>query len=423
MKSKTGMIGIILLIIFAAGSFWIYSSRTSVMQSSEKAVYYCPMHTYYTSDKPGNCPICGMKLVKREDESSPLPESKAAASAGAETEPKVFTMEEFLKLKPHEVCLLHKCKMGNCMMVITPEMVKLGKCPHCGEDLNIIIKELMPSGYSNIKLTSEKQQMIGIKTELVKKINLTKTIRTVGRIAYDPELYQTEEEFIQAAQALKKAETGHLEEVKEQASKLVDSSRLKLKLMGLSDDLIQEVENAGKPDKSLLYSEPGGKVWVYAPIYEYELPLIKTGDSIEAEVSANPGQKYHGTIRSIDPVLDPMTRSVRARAVLDNADGALKPEMYVNVTLQAGLGEVLAVPEEAVFATGEKNIIFVEKKDGFFEPREVITGASSEGHRQIKSGLNEGEEVVVSGNFLIDSESRLKGALEGVSGGEHQHGQ
>jgi RND family efflux transporter MFP subunit len=159
------------------------------------------------------------------------------------------------------------------------------------------------------------------------------------------------------------------------------------------------------------------------PVYEYEMPLVKTGDNIEVEVPAITGKKMNGVIRSIDPVLDPMTRSVRVRAVLENPDGVLKPEMYVNATLQANLGEVLVVPQEAVFATGDKNVIFVAKKGGLFEPREVKVGAVSEGVEEIKSGLSEGETVVVSGNFLIDSESRLKGALEGMGGGGHQHGQ
>ena len=117
-----------------------------------------------------------------------------------------------------------------------------------------------------------------------------------------------------------------------------------------------------------------------------------------------------------------MTRTVRIRAVLDNAEGLLKPEMYVNASLQINLGEVLAVPEQAIFSTGEKNILFVTKPDGVFEPRDVVVGAKSSGYSEIKSGVTEGEMVVTSGNFLIDSESRLKAALEGLGAGGHSHG-
>lgn len=420
---------VIVLIVFGIGAFLIYRSgitpwRASKMMSAQKAVYYCPMHPTYTSDRPGDCPICNMKLVKKD-----LPADEAMrAHEGHEGHapvqaPRTFTVEKLLKMKPGEICLLHKCKMGTCMIAMTEEFARLGKCPHCGEDLGVVIKDLAPAGYAPVTLSDEKSQIIGIKTAPVTKTTMTKTIRTTGRIAHDPELYQAEEEYVQAVESLKKAEASNIPEIREQAAKLVESSTMKLKLMGLSSELIQEIEMAGAADRSLLHSEAGMKVWLYAPIYEYEIPLVKIGDSVEVEAPAISGKKFQGVIRAIDPVLDHMTRTVRVRAVLDNPEGHLKHEMYVNATLQINLGQLLTVPEEAVFATGEKNIIFVTEQGGVFEPREVEVGASSEGRREIKSGLAEGETVVVSGNFLIDSESRLKGALEGMGAGGHQHGQ
>ncbi|MBI1977507.1 MAG: efflux RND transporter periplasmic adaptor subunit [Candidatus Omnitrophica bacterium] len=390
--------------------------------SSKKALYYCPMHPSYTSDRPGDCPICNMKLVKAE---SDKPAEGSHAGHEKQAAPREFTIEELVSMKPGEICLLHKCKMGSCLIAMTPELAKLGKCPHCGEDLGVIVKDFVAlKGYANVKLSSDKVQTIGIKTDLAKKMAITKTIRTVGRIAYDPELYQAEEEYVQAIQALRKAETGTISEVKEQASRLVDSAKIKLKLLGLSDNLIKEIEVRGKPDRSLLYSEAGGNVWLYAPIYEYEIPLVKVGDKIQAEVPAIPGKNFQGVIRSIDSVLDSMTRTIRVRAVLDNLEGLLKPEMYANASLQMDLGEVLVVPEEAVFRTGEKNIVFVTKDNGVFEPRQVTLGVKSDQFQEIKSGVLEGESVVTSGNFLIDSESRLKSALEGAgqASGGHQHG-
>ena len=285
-----------------------------------------------------------------------------------------------------------------------------------------VSSEASPDGYAPILVTPEKQQLIGVKTAPAEKRPVTKTIRTVGRIAYDPELYQAQQEFSQAAQAKEKADTGTIDEIKEQAAQLVESAKIKLRLLGLSDELIQEVAASKKPDRSLLYSDVGGTVWLYAPVYEYEIPLVKVGDQLKIEAPAIPGKKFQGKIRSMDSVLDPVTRSVRVRAVLENPEGILKPEMYVNATLQIDLGEVLTVPEEAVFKTGDKNIVFVAKSGGLFEPREVELGVKSESFQEIKSGVSENETVVVSGNFLIDSESRLKAALEGMGGGAHQHG-
>jgi len=425
-NSKSAIVFLVIGLILGGVSFGIARSfNQSATAGKEKAIYYCPMHPTYTSDRPGDCPICNMKLVKKEmedHEAHTAEEHRALIANEAKQPPRELTVEELMKMKPGEICLLHKCKMGTCMIAMTEEMARLGKCPHCGEDLGIVVKDAVPQGYAAVKLNQEKQQVLGLRTALVEKKAMNKTIRALGRIAYDPELYQAEEEFVQALKAAQKAEKGTVPEIKEQANKLADSGRLKLKLMGLNDDLIAEIEKSGVPDRTLLYGEPGKTVWLYAPIYEYELPLVKVGQKVAVEVPAVQGKAYEGIIRSIDPVLDPTTRTVRVRAQLENTDGSLRPEMYVNALVEVALGEVLAVPEEAVFMTGEKNIVFVDKGNGKFEPREIFVGAKADEYYEVKKGLGAGESVVTSGNFLIDSESRLKSALEGMtSGGGHQH--
>ncbi len=417
-------VGILLIVVIVVGAMAFRSLGHLSVHSAKhaaKAVYYCPMHPNYTSDRPGTCPICNMSLVKRETSKPEAASSMPGMAMPDQAAPKVFTVAQLVAMKPGEICLLHKCKMGQCLVAMTPELARLGKCPHCGEDLGVIIKEAFPEGYTQVQLGAEKQPVIGVKTAPVQKLALTKTIRASGRIAYDPELYQAEEEYLQAAQALKKVETAD-PEIREQAAKLVDSAKIKLRLLGLSNAIVQEIEKAGKPDRSLLYSDAGGKVWLYASIYEYEMPFVREGDSVEVDVPAISDKKFQGIVRSLDSVVDPVTRSIRVRAQLENPDGVLKPEMYVNATLRTSLGEQVAVPEEAVFATGEKNIVFVVKENNVFEPREVALGAKADHFYQIKSGLQEGEQVVTSGNFLIDSESRLKAALQGAAGGEHSHG-
>lgn len=449
---KLGRNEIIIILLIVVGVATVFSLRSGTVgeffsgQSASKNVYYCPMHPTYTSDRPGSCPICNMSLVKRKPEKSEESsdsmnmkrmqdlsgmsmentEHAGHTAGGSMTSSemggmKTFTVEELMKMKPGEICLLHKCKHGTCMLAMTEEAARLGKCPHCGEDLGVIVKNAIPEGHAPVKLGTDNQLTLGIETAPVKKMALVKTIRTVGRIAYDPELYQAEEEYLQAIQASRKAETA-VPEIKEQAAKLVDSSKIKLRLLGLSDKIVQEIEQAGKPDRSLLYSDAGGKVWLYAPIYEYELPFVKVGDDIDAEVPARAGEKFKGTIRSIDSVIDSTTRSVRVRAVLDNPEGILKPEMYVNASLQVDLGENVAVSKEAVFMTGENNIVFISVGGGRYEPRQVILGAEADNFYQVKNGLQEGELVVTSGNFLIDSESRLKSALSGTGGRGHNHG-
>ncbi len=454
MKSRI-LIPILILLLGAGAGLWAVKSGVSSKflssVSREKAVYYCPMHPTYTSDRPGDCPICNMKLVKRE---TPVAGSVAEEEKGPKK----------------DICYLHNCphlKEGKpCPMLVVGKEGEPVTCPICGThitegnasktkkilywtdpmipgyksdkpgkspmgmDLIPVYEEngveitssiLPPSGYAPILVTPQKQQLIGVKTALAEKKQVTKVVRTVGRIAYDPELYQAQQEFAQAVQAKEKADTGTIDEIKEQAAQLVESAKIKLRLLGLSDELIQEVAISKKPDRSFLYSDAGGTVWLYAPIYEYEIPLVKVGDQLEVEAPAIPGKKFQGKIRSIDSVLDPVTRSVRVRAVLENPEGLLKPEMYVNATLQIDLGEVLTVPESAVFRTGERNIVFVAKENGIFEPRDVTLGVKSEGFQTVQAGISEGEQVVTSGNFLIDSESRLKAAFEGMAEGAHSH--
>ena len=141
---------------------------------------------------------------------------------------------------------------------------------------------------------------------------------------------------------------------------------------------------------------------------------------IDARTLAQPDIVFRGRIKAIDSVIDPKTRSARARAEIENQDGILKPDMYLNAQIKIDLGERLTVPESAVMDSGNRRIVFIADGKGFFEPREVVLGAKSEDYYQVKSGLVEGEKVVTSGNFLIDSESKLKASLSALAGG-HQH--
>ncbi len=382
---------------------------------SKTAVYYCPMHPTYTSDKPGDCPICNMTLVKRENAGSP------AIKGDPQT--------------AEDICYMHNCPMmkpgQKCPMMVVAKTGEEVTCPVCGThvaetsvvDPTKSILVSTPTGYAPILVTPQKRQLIGVRTAKVERRVISKTIRAVGRIAYDPELYQAEQEYISSIRAWKEVEKSTSPDAAANAKRLLESSQTRLRLLGLSKELIEEVATWEAPDKSLLLMDSSGKAWLYAPIYEYELPLVKVGQMISIEASATIGKTLTGTIRSIDSVLDPMTRTARVRAVLVDPDGGLKPEMYVNTSIAVTSGEVIAIPEEAIFNTGTKQIVFVDKGDGIFEPRDVKVGLKADGFYELKEGISEDESVVTSGNFLIDSESRLKAALDGMGeGSQHQHG-
>jgi RND family efflux transporter MFP subunit len=234
------------------------------------------------------------------------------------------------------------------------------------------------------------------------------------------------------------------------ASTLLESAKRRLQLWDITDKEIEELARTGNIKKSLtIYSPirgyvlekmavrglkvmPGmnlyqiadlSTVWVLADIYEYEIPFVKVGQEATVTLTYYPGEIFKGRVTYIYPFLTTETRTVKARLEFSNPGEKLKPGMYANVNLQSGAGKQLTVPEEAVMDAGAEQIVFVAHEGGYFEPRQVELGAKVGDRFIVLRGLEEGEKVVTSGNFLIDSESRLKSAASGMAGmGHGAHG-
>jgi Cu(I)/Ag(I) efflux system membrane fusion protein len=165
---------------------------------------------------------------------------------------------------------------------------------------------------------------------------------------------------------------------------------------------------------NLLLGRPGGKIWVYIDVYDYEANLVKPGHMVDLTSPALPGRHFQGPVRAVDSVLNSDTRTLRVRAEVLNSDGALRPEMFLNAAIRADIGRKLAIPETAVIDTGTRKLVFVERTQGQYDPREIQTGQEADGFVEVTSGLKEGEKVVTSANFLIDSESKIKAAAQGL---------
>lgn len=352
--------------------------------SEKQETYYCPMHPTYTSHrKDDSCPICGMNLVKSEDNTAP-----AAQTEGGKI--------KFYR-NPMNPAITSKTPMKDEMgMDYVPVYETEGEAKEVG-------------GRAPITMDQAKRQLIGVKTAKAAYRTLTHTIASSGKVAYDPDLYQSISEYREALAAREKVKDSSWPEVHERAEALIRASELRLRQAGLSEDQITELSVNRETHSNLLL--PGAKAWLYSQIYEYEIGLIKPGQEIVAVTPAYPGRVFNGVIKAVDSILSAETRTLRIRAEVENPDNMLKPEMYAEIKIKITLGSRLAVPQNAVVNTGARKLVFVDKGEEGFEPREVRTGFEGDAYTEILSGVRAGETVVTSANFLIDSEARLKSSV------------
>jgi len=271
-----------------------------------------------------------------------------------------------------------------------------------------VVGAAVPDNHASVTLSLERQQMIGVKTGTVERKALFKTIRASGRVAFDPELYTAQNEYQEALRQLELVRSSSLPEVRHSASRMLQSSKLRLKILGLSDKQINVLGN--KPIESgqdLLLHSAGDDVYIYAEVYEMDLPDVRPGLDAELTASFMGAAKLMGKVVSVDRVLNPNSRTAKVRILILKARQLLRPESYVNVSIRSPLGEQTAVPFDAVLETGTQSWVFVKKSDGVFEPRLLSVKYRAGNEIAVESGVEPGDSIVTSANFLIDSESRL----------------
>jgi len=259
---------------------------------------------------------------------------------------------------------------------------------------------------------------------------------------YSPELVSAQQEYLIALKA--EATLGD-------AASILKSAREKLRLWDITDSQVEELGRTGEFKKTVTVYSPGSgvviekdvvqgqkimagenlfkiadlsRVWILGEVFEYELPFVQTGQEVRVSLSYYPGESFRGKIIYIYPYLSPETRTNQVRVELNNPGLKFKPEMFANLEIQVDYGTRLTVPADAVLDAGDTKIVFVAKGEGYFEPREVKLGVRGEDVYEVLGGLSDGENVVTSANFLIDSESSLKAALSRMTktaAGEPKH--
>lgn len=375
------------------------AAATGQSQKEATETYYtCPMHPSVNSPTPGQCPICGMNLVAvtRGSES-------AAVDLGTERAQRIG-----VKTVPVE------------RVAFAPEVRTLGRVT-----------------YDETRLTDISVKFAGFigvlhADSLGKRVEQGEPLFEI----YSPELYAAQQEFLAAIASSRVARDSA---APHRADYLIDAARQRLRLWDLTNDQIEAIARGGKPlrDVPILSPVAGhvvekdvvagasvergqrllriadlSTVWIEADVYESDVGLIHVGDSARVVLPHLQDREIDATVSFVYPWLESATRTARVRTRVDNASLALKPDMYADVIFTADLGEQLAIPEKAVLYAGDKRYVFVEIGTGRFEPRSVKLGRRSGDRVSVVQGLTEGERIVVSGNFLVAAESRLKVALE-----------
>jgi Cu(I)/Ag(I) efflux system membrane fusion protein len=404
---------------FVAG-YWYGKSAETGKKGGRRILYYVdPMHPAYKSDKPGIAPDCGMKL-------EPVYEDAGPAAR-------------------HEVSAVPPGTIH-----VSPEKQQLIGVRYGMAESSAGVRTFRASG----KVAYNETAIVRVHTRVegwIDRVFADFTGQLVNKgqpllTFYSPEMLATQQEFLLALKGKEIMRASPMKESMEHSDSLLQASRKRLELWDLSESQINQIARTNQPITNItLYSPIGGyvtarnafpkqrvtpemelytiadlrTVWIMADVFENEAPAVALGQAVTIDPAYQPGKSLRAKVNYIQPQVDPMTRTLKIRLEAENPSLLLKPDMFVDVQFRATTPARVYVPAEAVLDTGARQTVFVDRGNGLLEPRQVEIGERLGDRIEIRKGLKSGERIVVSGNFLIDSESQLKAAMGAM--GAHQH--
>ncbi len=419
MKTKIIIATVLILTMLTTVGYFIYvkwihrvakeSAVKPENENSDIAYYHCGMHLWITSDKPGKCPICGMNLT-------PVYKKDGMNEKGV------------IQIDPSMVQ-----NIG-----VKTEAVMKRKLKHSIRTTGIVDYSETRQSYITTKFSG-----------YIEKLYVDYTGKAVQKgqplfDIYSPELVAAQQEYLQAISYKKKISASNDPSAISSGEELLQSAKRKLLLWDISAQQINQVEQTGEVKKSLtIYSPFSGVVieksvfegmqvqagmnllkladisemWVYADVYANELGWVKIGEVAELELPYGAGINLHGKISYIAPFIQEQSRTAKVRAEFSNTNQLLKKDMYVTVNIQSPVSVgAVAIPEQAVIHSGTRDVVVLSLGNGKFKSVDVKLGALADGYYEVKEGLSEGDTIVTSSQFLLDSESNLKAGTSSMQG-------
>ncbi len=469
-RTKHAAVSLLALVLVAA----VLILAACGTHTAESAKWHCPMHPTYISDKAGDCPICGMRLVPIKNERPP--DNVDETGKHSEVESNDPSLINSGATPGERKILFYRNPMDPKITSAEPAKDSMGMdfVPVFAEEVTADASKV--DGYASIDVSNEALQVAGVKSVAATIETIGRTARTIGTVLpaeteirhihtkfsgwieklyvnstgqsvrrgqrllsiYSQELLASQEEYLRARATADRFSQSSIAEVRRGGEDLVRAARRRLELFDVPEDFLRTIEATGTPVRAVPILSPISgfvtmkdsyegqqvdpsmdlftitdlsRVWIEAEFYQYEVQDVTVGQLAHLTSPYDATLSLDGRISYIYPYLDPESRTLRVRFEFSNSDLKLKPAMFVNVEMQLQASAGVVIPDSAVIDTGTRQIVFVDLGGGRFEPREVTIAARGDGKARLTHGLSVNERVVTKANFLLDSESRLRAAI------------